>query len=264
MKFQIDHDLHIHSQLSSCSNHPEQTTENILNYAKANGFKHICLTDHFWDADVPGASDWYRPQNYAHISKALPLPKADGIRFDFGCEADFDKNLNLTATKKTIDKLDFVIVATSHLHMAGYTIDKDIKQVADRARVYMQHNHALLDMDLPFCKMGLAHFTCSLLSWDGIGTNDELLYSVTDSEYAEFFERVAASGMGVELNMSAAEAQNEANLRIYRIARERGCKFYLGSDAHTPAELSRAMTNFHAIVDALDLTEDDKHPFITG
>jgi histidinol phosphatase-like PHP family hydrolase len=126
----------------------------------------------------------------------------------------------------------------------------------------MQRNHALLDMDLPFHKMGLAHFTCTLLSWDGIGTNDELLNSITDSEYAELFERVAASGMGVELNMSAAEASNEANLRIYRIARERGCKFYLGSDAHTPTELSRAMTKFRAIVDALGLTEDDKHPFI--
>ena len=264
MKFQIDHDLHIHSQLSACSNHPEQTPEYILNYAKANGLKHICLTDHFWDEDVPGASKWCSQHNWDRITKALPLPKADGIRFDFGCECDFTKNMDLTATRKTIDKLDFVIVATSHLHMAGYTIDKDIKQVADRARVYMQHNHALLDMDLPFHKMGLAHFTSVLLSWDGIGTNDELLNSITDAEYAELFERIAKVGMGVELNMSAAEAQNEANLRIYRIARACGCKFYLGSDAHKPAEISRAMTNFKAIVDALDLTEDDKHPFITG
>ena len=264
MKFQIDHDLHIHSQLSACSKHPEQTPEYILNYAKSNGLKHICLTDHFWDEDVPGASDWCRQHNFAHISKALPLPKADGIRFDFGCECDFDKNLNLTATRKNIDKLDFIIVATSHLHMAGYTIDADVKHVADRAKVYMQHNHALLDMDLPFHKMGLAHFTSILLSWDGIGTNDELLNSITDSEYAELFERIAASGMGVELNMSVDEAHNEANLRIYRIARDRGCKFYLGSDAHKPAELSRAMTKFNAIVDALDLTEDDKHPFVAG
>ena len=51
-------------------------------------------------------------------------------------------------------------------------------------------------------------------------------------------------------------------LRPYHIAKDCGCKFYLGSDAHKPAEISRAMTNFKAIVDALDLTEDDKHPFI--
>ena len=27
MKYVIDHDCHIHSKLSSCSNHPEETTE---------------------------------------------------------------------------------------------------------------------------------------------------------------------------------------------------------------------------------------------
>ena len=37
MKFQIDHDYHIHSKLSSCSRDPEQTNERILQYAKENG-----------------------------------------------------------------------------------------------------------------------------------------------------------------------------------------------------------------------------------
>ncbi len=47
MKFLYDHDLHIHSKLSSCSNHPEQTAENILAYAKKNALNTICLTDHY-------------------------------------------------------------------------------------------------------------------------------------------------------------------------------------------------------------------------
>ena len=33
MGYSFDHNLHIHSQISSCSNHPEQTTERILQYA---------------------------------------------------------------------------------------------------------------------------------------------------------------------------------------------------------------------------------------
>ncbi len=41
MKFQVDQDLHIHSQLSICSGDPEQNTERILAYAKAYGLKHI-------------------------------------------------------------------------------------------------------------------------------------------------------------------------------------------------------------------------------
>ena len=53
-----------------------ELSENI----KENGVITLCLTDHFWDEDVPGASSWYSTQNYDHIAKALPLPKADGIR----------------------------------------------------------------------------------------------------------------------------------------------------------------------------------------
>ena len=38
MKFQIDHDLHIHSRLSRCSRDREQTPARILRYAEENGY----------------------------------------------------------------------------------------------------------------------------------------------------------------------------------------------------------------------------------
>ena len=66
MKYKIDHDLHIHSKLSVCSQDELQTKENILKYAIQNNLKQICLTDHFWDENVPGASGWYKPQYYEH------------------------------------------------------------------------------------------------------------------------------------------------------------------------------------------------------
>ena len=74
MKFTFDHDLHIHSWISDCSQDPEQTPERILAYAKENGLKTVCLTDHYWDSAVDGASQWYRPQDFDHIAKAMPLP----------------------------------------------------------------------------------------------------------------------------------------------------------------------------------------------
>ena len=81
----IDHDLHIHTELSSCSRDPEQNAAALLAYAQKNNFNTICVTDHFWDETVPGASGWYQPQNFEHITKILPLPEAEGIRFLFGC-----------------------------------------------------------------------------------------------------------------------------------------------------------------------------------
>ena len=262
MKYVIDHDLHLHSQLSSCSGHPEQTAENLLRYARENGLRHICLTDHFWDEKVEGASKWYQPQNYAHISRALPLPVDDGIRFGFGCETEMDRYLTLGISRETMDQLDFVIVPTSHLHMSGFTIPEDMVSAEDRARYYMERNHALLDMELPFEKMGLAHFTCSLLAKNCAGTRDDILNTISDGQYAEFFERVASKGMGVELNTNVNDASNQAVLRPYRIALACGCTFYFGSDAHTPDALSAARARFEAMAEALGLTENHKFAFV--
>ncbi len=261
MKFIIDHDLHVHSRLSSCSGDPNQTPAAILNYARQNGFKHICLTDHFWDETVPGASDWYKPQNYAHIQKSLPLPTEEGVTFHFGCETDFDKFNTLGISRETLDKLDFVIVPTSHLHMCGFTIEPEDTSVARRAELYMARNHALLDMDLPFSKMGLAHFTCGLLDRGCEGSRDDIMDAITDSRYGEFFERLAKCGMGLEINTPLSDADNESALRPYRIALACGCKFYLGSDAHNLGELRNAHARFAAMVEALGLTEDDKFAF---
>ncbi len=65
MRYVFDNDLHIHSTLSSCSSDPAESTERILAYGVANHLKTLCLTDHFWDDAVPGASGWYAPQNLA-------------------------------------------------------------------------------------------------------------------------------------------------------------------------------------------------------
>ena len=54
----------------------------------------------------------------------------------------------------------------------------------------------------------------------------------------------------------------EKILRPYRIAKEKGCKFYIGSDAHHPAPLDAAKERFEKVIDALELEEEDKfRPF---
>jgi histidinol phosphatase-like PHP family hydrolase len=264
MSFIIDHDLHIHTQLSSCSNHPEQTPAAILSYAVENHLRHICLADHFWDETVPGASGWYEPQNYGHVTKALPLPTAEGIRFDFGCETDMNRFGTLGISRETLDRFDFVIVPTNHLHMGIFSVPEGCTSVAARAAYFMERTHGLLDMDLPFHKMGLAHFTCPLMASWSEGSRDDMLNAITDEAFAALFTRIAACGLGVELNTSLEDAQSEAALRPYRIARDCGCKFYLGSDAHSPDGLKHAIPRFRAIVDALGLTEEDKIPFVRG
>lgn len=261
MKFTFDHDFHIHSKLSLCSNHPEQTAENILEYAKKNNLKRICITDHFWDENVVGASGWYARQNFEHISKILPLPKTDGIEFLFGAETEFTKELTVGVSKEKFEDFDFVIIPTTHLHMIGYTISEaDCATAESRAKVWLYKLEALLDMDLPFHKIGIAHLAANLIA----PTREEylkVLDLLPSDALQKLFKKAALLGVGIELNhsdMSFRDGEADTVLRIFKIAKQAGCKFYLGTDAHTPKTFINAKEIFERAIDLLGLEETDK------
>ena len=85
-------DLHCHSTLSSCCSDPAMTPQVILEHAERSNHQALCLTDHLWDAAVPGASEWYAPQDIEHVRSALPLPQGKQLRFRFGCETELPAN----------------------------------------------------------------------------------------------------------------------------------------------------------------------------
>lgn len=261
MKFKIDHDYHIHSQLSSCSSDPAQTKERLLQYAKENGLKKICVTDHFWDGKVPGASDWYKPQNYEHSAQILPLLQDEQVEFYFGCETDMDKYFTLGIDKSAFDNFSFIIVPTTHLHMSGFTIDPEDETLEGRKRLYIRRLKELLKMDLPFYKMGLAHPTCTTIA-QNFEDHIKVVDMIEDETYESLFSEVAQRGMGVELNIMRifdyTPEELEKIMRPYRIAKQCGCKFYLGCDAHHPEQLDAAKKKFEYIIELLDLTEEDK------
>lgn len=261
MKFTVDHDLHIHSQISTCSRDPEQTNERILQYAVENGLATICLTDHFWDETVEGASGWYGKQNYAHICAAKPLPQSEKVQFLFGCETELNRFLTLGIAKDHFDRFDFVIIPTTHFHMKGYTLfEEEIATNQNRAKAWVNRFDKVLNMDLPFHKIGIAHLTCNLIA----PTREELLDTIqlipTDA-MQRLFAKAAQLGVGIELNsddMLFKDEEADVILRPYRIAKECNCKFYCGSDAHHPASLDAAKKVFERAIDVLELEETDK------
>ena len=261
MKFTIDHDYHIHSRLSLCSDDPEQTPEAILRYALENHLKKICLTDHFWDEKVPGAIDWYKMQNLAYVKRILPLPQDKDVQFCFGVEAEMDKFFNVGIAVETFDEFDFVVVPTTHLHMRGFTLEDGVTDNAVRAQLWFDRLAALLQMKLPWKKIGIAHLTCPLIGGADRKAHIRILEMLREDSLQALFRRIAELGAGVELNFNSfayEEEELESVLRIYRIAKEEGCKFYLGSDAHHPAGLQKAYKNFENIVGLLQLEERDK------
>lgn len=260
MRYIYDHDLHIHSKISLCSKDPEQTNERILQYAKENGLKTICLTDHYWDESIPAPSKFYKTQNFDFISAAKPLPQEEGIRFLFGCETEMDQFMNLGIPKSRFDDFDFVIIPTTHFHMKGITIPETVITPQEKADFWLKKLNALLDKELPFQKIGIAHLTCSLLDSSREKTL-ETIDALDEDELRKVFRKAACLGVGIELNSDDMKFKPEEGatiLRPYRIAKEAGCKFYMGSDAHHPAALDAAKEVYERTIDLLELTEDDK------
>ncbi len=260
MKFVFDHDLHIHSRLSSCSTSDEQTPQRILEYAEEYGLNTVCITDHFWDEKLEGASGWYKPQNFEHISLAKPLPQKDGIRFLFGCETEMNRFNTIGVSKERFDEFDFIIVPTTHFHMRGYTLFEEQTETAEaRAIAWVNRLDNFFSQDLPFHKIGLAHLTCSLIA-NPRGEFIKTIDLIPEEELHRVFKKAAELMVGIELNahdMGYSESERDTVLRPYRIAKQEGCKFYCGSDAHIPKEFGW-VKNYEKAIRDLELCESDK------
>lgn len=258
MRYIADHDFHIHSTVSRCCHDENQTPEAILNYAKENGFKKICLTNHFWDEKVMSEAEWIDEHNFSYVSSVLPLPQDDNTQFLFGCETDMDFNNVLGVGNERIDAFDFIIVATTHLHLDGNTVKTQIKTPEEAAFHWIDKIENLLLKDLPFKKIGIAHLTTGHILKNRTA---EVLSLISDSTLYSVFNECSRKGAGIELNVKTinmTDEQKEIFLRPYIIAKECGCKFYLGSDSHKASALACAKENFEDVITQLNLKETDK------
>lgn len=261
MKYIIDNDMHLHSKLSECSNDPDQTTERILKYAEENGIKTLVITDHYWDSKFPTDFHFYLEQNFDHISKNKPLPKSDKVNFLFGCETDMDGNFNIGIPKERFDDFSFIIIPTTHLHMVGFNSTEEDRKSAKRlADLWVKRLDALLNMDLPFHKIGIAHLATTCIA-PTVEMLKETLNLIPDIEMERLFKKAAALGVGIEINCYDVNfdiKDADVLLRPFRIAKAQGCKFYLASDAHHPDIFLIVKDVFQRAIDLLGLTEEDK------
>ena len=258
MRYIADHDFHIHSTISPCCHDENQTPEAILEYAKKNGFKSICLTNHLWDENVESEAEWHEKQRFDCLITALPLPQDKDVQFLFGCEADMDYNYVVGISEERLSEFDFIVIPTTHMHLAGNTVRKKIETPKEAAEIWVKRLEELLKKDLPWHKIGIAHLTCGHIMK---GRTTEVIPLISDEDLYRLFGDCSKKGVGIELNMktiSLAREEKDMLLRPYRIAKECGCKFYFGSDSHKLSAFENIKENFEDIITSLDLKETDK------
>ncbi len=264
----IDHDFHVHTTLSSCCNDPKSTPENILEAAARAGLKSLAFTDHMWDSSVPGASKWYAPQDYEHIMQIRERLPEDhrGIRVLIGCETEYCGNGKVGISRATAEKLDFVLIPMSHLHMKGFTIAETITAPEDVAALMVQRFHEVLDLGLadaiahPFLPLGFKEQV------------DEIVGLISDQQFLDCFGRAAELGVGIEVTtgffpgLSSGEREgwhDSTFLRVLSLAKQAGCRFHFASDAHTLAGIGNVQ-NLAPYVAEIGLTREDLSPVARG
>ncbi len=229
------HDLHIHTNLSACSTDPMQTVESIVDYAARHGIATVGITNHVWDREIPGASEWYAPQDFDHISRIREQIPRDckGVRVRIGAETEFAGGV-IALTRAHRDALDYVLVPHSHIHMVGLVLPRDRVTDAEVASYLVESFLALVQQDFA---TSIAHPFCP------IGRTPEntkaILDCISDDEFARCFLTAREHGTAIEINGDClhGEASLAAHERMFAIARDCGATFTLGSDAHALAEL---------------------------
>ncbi len=267
----ITHDFHIHTHLSLCAPDKTGTVENYIESAKAQGLKKLGFANHFW-GDTPGDSEYYKnvrsnpdgyykKQNYEYISQIRPeLEKynSDDIKLYFGCECEYNPfTRGIAVTYEQAETFDFIIVPNSHTHM---TMPLSCYEPYSRHIDFMiQAFEDTISCDLSRYVTAIAHPFHAVACPYGY---DVLINMIPDDTFKRLFSSAAEKGIAMEVNVFQMKSKTfdellqMSEIRMLKIAKNCGCKFIFGSDAHIISE-HEGYSNSDAVAEVLDLTEDD-------
>jgi histidinol phosphatase-like PHP family hydrolase len=260
----VDHDLHVHTFLSACSGDEAATPGNIIARAAEVGLRTIGFADHMWDSRVPGASDWYRPQSYEHLSQIRQQIPGDthGVRVLVGCETEYCGDGKVGISREAAEQLDFVLIPMSHTHMNGFVKPSGVESTKDVASLLVTRFNEVVDLGLA---TGIAH---PFLPGGYAQATDEILSLIPDSQFLDCFGRAAERRIGQEITIGFFPAlgggelpgfHDESFLRVLSLAKRAGCAFHFASDTHTLAGVGRSLA-LEPYARAIGLSTDDILP----
>ncbi len=246
----IDHDLHIHTYLSSCCHEKAtQRPRQILAAAEKMGLKTVGFLDHMWQNPNIKPSDWYQPQGKEQITflrKDLESVTSP-VNILIGCEADTIAPGKFTITREFAESLDYVGLSCSHFHMTEI-----VQQPKDKSpRALGEH---LLTFFISAATSGLA--TVIVHPFYPMGSEelyDDAIASLSDAQLIDAFSTAAEQNVALEITTAFLPPVKEVKgksttvwsletpLRFLSLAKDAGCKFTFGSDAHSLESMTQLM-----------------------
>ena len=263
----IDHDLHCHTYLSACCSDESQIPKTLLALAEEMGLHTVGFCDHLWANPDLEPSPWYRPQDEGQVARLREqlAEVASSVRVLVGCEAETVAPGKFGITPAFAAGLDFVLLACSHNHMR----DLVEQPKTDKPRDIADH---LIGLFRSAVASGLATaIPHPFLPLGFRSLYDETIAAIPDSAFLDAFGLAAEHGVGIEITLASfppepTEAMPappvwslETPIRCLSLAKQAGCQFILGSDAHAPDRV-RSLSKLDLFAGALDLHEQDILP----
>lgn len=123
----IQHDVHVHNYLSTCSGDNQATVPSYLDVAADLGIKLLGFANHTWDESIPfpHPSSFYKRQSMAFQQQIkCQIPKdTKGIRVLVGAETEYCGMYDVLGMgKEAAMQLDFLLIPHSHVHMRNFVM----------------------------------------------------------------------------------------------------------------------------------------------
>ena len=197
-------DLHMHTTATD----GRADAETMARAAQASGLEFIAITDHSQSLAMANGLDEVRTLEHARAIRALN-DRLDGFTVLAGIECDIRPDGSMDLADDCLAALDIVIAS---IHSA---FNMDEQQMTDRILAAIANPH----VDV------IAHPTGRLiLRRDGYRVDMERILA-------------AAAAHGVALEINSQPDRLDLDDTHARLARERGVKLIVDSDAHSPAAL---------------------------
>ena len=257
-------DLHVHTKKSLCA--PRETVPaSYIPLCESEGIRIIGISDHVYPTQM--IHDYGYPTE-TRMSRLLSLrpalreaEAASGIKYLFGCEIDyFDCVGHPYISPEESLQFDYVLFASSHIlnypHM--YTA-YDLQSPDVLRRLTIERFVAACKLDYPV-PMGICHPLYPICS----PYQAEIIDGISDETLKELFSMAAEKHISIEIHACLYRKDTPHNeyglsdhyLRILAAARDCGCKFHIGSDAHDPSAFAGSHAKLRKAAELLGLTEE--------
>ena len=232
-------DFHIHTYMSECAKR-EMLPNLILEKADIFEIEYIGITDHYKSFSNP---------------KMIKAMKQELSKFEcsqkvyVGCEADILGVGRHYISNELISELDYVAVSANHFHCASVDKPKNSKY-----QTIAQHH---LDM---------FKYACSLKFVDIIVHPFFVFSNTFDPTFLEYIDKddlidalKTAKENDIAMEISPRSLDPEQlyfKMEFYRLCKEVGLKFSIGSDAHRLETIGKTR-NLQKMISDLDITEQE-------